>query len=146
MSKRAFYVPPEGPPQGGLPSPEIYAKMGEANIFAMMSDFYKELEQSPLRSMFPENMQEASEKSALFFVFLLGGPPLYQQKFGHPMMRQRHLPFEIDETARQIWLNCFKKVLENGEKYQFPAEHKDNFFNFLERFSGWMVNIKQSGS
>src|SRR5207253_10619066 len=99
---RQIYVPPGGPPQGPPPNPEIYRIMGEANIFKMMSDLYKELENSEIRHLFPADMEEASKKSAAFFVTVLGGPPLYMQKFGPPRMRARHIPFEIDDSARQV--------------------------------------------
>jgi hemoglobin len=142
-AERQFYVPPEGPPQGINPSPQIYGKMGENCIFQMLEDFYSELEKSPIRNLFPEDMKEASKRSAAFFVFILGGPPLYQQKFGAPRMRQRHLPFAIDENARQVWLQCFMKILQNAEeKYQFPMEHMDGFLRFLDQFSAWMVNTR----
>jgi hemoglobin len=115
--------------------------MGEANVFRMMSDFYKELEQSEIRHLFPADMEEASKKSALFFVTILGGPPLYLQEYGSPRMRARHLPFEIDESARQVWLRCFDKVLDGADvKYQFPLQHLAGFKNFLTGFSAWMVN------
>lgn len=144
MSKeRVFYVPPEGPPQGIQPSQEIYAKMGEDGIYRMLEDFYRELEKSSIRHLFPQDMKEASRRSAAFFVFILGGPPLYQQQFGSPRMRQRHLAFVIDEEARQVWLNCFKHVLQDADKkYQFPMEHMNDFWQYLERFSAWMVNTK----
>jgi hemoglobin len=129
------------------PNPEIYAHMGEANIFAMMEDFYHELEGSWLRSMFPTDMMTASRKSAAFFVGLLGGPPLYHQLYGNPMMRARHLPFPIDEAARQEWLACFDHVLARAvEKYNFPAEHLEGFRKFLIGFSSWMVNTAPPGS
>ena len=138
---RVIYTPPGGPPQGPGPNNEIYAIMGEANIFKMMSDLYKELEKSEVRRLFPADMEEASKKSALFFITLLGGPPLYFQKFGSPRMRARHLPFEIDENARQVWLGCFDRVLENADvKYHFPLQHLDGFKEFLRSFSAWMVN------
>ena len=93
--------------------------------------------------MFPEDMVEASKRTAAFFVFLLGGPPLYHQKYGPPMMRQRHIPFVIDEAARQEWLNAFRITLENADvKYKFPMEYMSEFTAFLDRFSGWMVNTK----
>jgi len=115
--------------------------MGEANIFKMMRDFYRELESSELRELFPPDMEKASEKSAAFFVTLLGGPPLYFEKYGPPRMRARHLPFEIDEHARQVWLACFSRTLEGADtKYQFPMEHMEGFKEFLKRFSAWMVN------
>jgi hemoglobin len=115
--------------------------MGEDNIFRMMSDFYKELEKSEIRHLFPSNMDEASKKSAAFFVTILGGPPLYFEKYGPPRMRARHLPFEIDEQARQVWLNCFENTLEDAaRKYQFPEQHLKGFKDFLKSFSAWMVN------
>ena len=139
--KREFYVPPGGPPRVNPPSPEVYAAMGEENIFAMLSDFYNQLEASEIRGMFPRDMERASRKSAAFFVGLLGGPPLYHKKYGNPMMRARHLPFPIDEAARQVWLACFDAVLADApEKYSFPAEHLPTFRDFLVGFSGWMVN------
>jgi hemoglobin len=138
---RNIYTPPGGPPQGPGPNPEIYRIMGEANIFQMMSDFYKELERSTIRHLFPSDMEEASKKSAAFFVTILGGPPLYFQQFGPPRMRARHLPFEIDEPARQVWLECFDRVLEGADvKYHFPPQHLSGFKEFLKGFSAWMVN------
>jgi hemoglobin len=138
---RVIYTPPGGPPQGPGPSREIYGLMGEQNIFRMISDLYKELEESAVRPLFPANMEEASKKSAAFFVGLLGGPPIYVEKYGSPRMRARHLPFEIDEQARQVWLACFERVLEHADvKYQFPAQHLQGFKDFLRSFSSWMVN------
>ena len=138
---RVIYTPPSGPPQGPGPNSAIYRIMGEANIFRMISDFYKELEQSEIRHLFPPNLEESSQKSAAFFVTILGGPPLYFEKYGPPRMRARHLPFEIDESARQVWLRCFEKVLEGADvKYQFPMEHMEGFKDFLKNFSAWMVN------
>jgi len=138
---RQIYVPPEGPPEGVTPNPEIYKSMGEDAIYQMLEDFYLELEKSSIRSLFPEDMREASKRSAAFFVFILGGPPIYQQLHGSPMMRKRHMGFEIDETARQVWLSCFKTILIDADKkYGFPMNHFDSFWNFLDRFSAWMVN------
>ena len=141
--ERQFFVPPEGPPQDILPSQELYVLMGEENIFKMLSDFYQELGQSSICSLFPHDMHEASKKSGAFFVFIMGGPPLYQQTYGAPMMRKRHMPFKIDENARQVWLECFRKTLENADKkYHFPIQHMERFWNFLDKFSRWMVNTK----
>ena len=113
--ERVIYTPPGGPPQGPPPDSAIYRIMGEGNIFRMMRDFYRELESSELRPLFPPDMEQASMKSAAFFVTILGGPPLYAQKYGPPRMRARHLPFEIDERARRVWLECFDRVLEGAD-------------------------------
>jgi hemoglobin len=140
-----LYIPPIDPARIPAPSKAIYAAMGEANIFAMIADFYRELEGSTIRHLFPADMRAASEKSAAFFVGLLGGPPLYQQRYGAPMMRARHLPFAIDEAARQVWLECFERVLDRApQHYHFPPEHLPGFRDFLHGFSMWMVNARSA--
>jgi hemoglobin len=112
----------------------------------MIEDFYRELERSTLRPLFPADMVAASRKSAAFFVGLLGGPPLYHQRHGNPMMRARHLPFSITLAARDEWLACFDRVLAHApERYGFPAQHLPGFRAFLEGFSLWMVNTAPSG-
>lgn len=138
------YIPPQGPPQNIQLNPEMYVLMGENNIYQMLEDFYVELSHSSIQALFPadsEGLKAAADRSAAFFVSIMGGPPLYQQKFGSPRMRQRHLAFTIDEKGRQVWLKCFKKILQEGEKkYCFPKQHLDRFYLFLDQFSAWMVN------
>lgn len=140
-ANRIIYTPPGGPGRVTPPDPSIYAAMGEEGIFAMLRDFYQELGRSAIRDMFPRNLEKAADKSAMFFVSLLGGPPLYQERYGNPMMRARHMPFFIDEPARQEWMACFDRVLAHApERYHFPAEHLPGFRAFLDGFSKWMVN------
>ena len=136
-----MFVPPINPREIVSPSREIYAVMGEENITRMLQDFYAELAQSSIRDMFPDDMHTSAQKSAAFFVGLLGGPPLYQQRYGNPMMRARHLPFAINQTARDEWLACFERVLQDAPaRYNFPSEHLDGFREFLRGFSIWMMN------
>ncbi len=139
--ERQIYVPPIDPRDVVPPSREIYRLMGEANIFRMIDDFYRELEASSLRPLFPSDMRAAARRSAAFFVGLLGGPPLYHQRHGNPMMRARHMAFAVTPRARDEWLACFDRVLAHAvEGYAFPAQHLDGFRRFLRDFSLWMVN------
>jgi hemoglobin len=140
-----IYVPPGGP--GRLPelSPEIFAAMGEERIFGMLRDFYGELERSVIRRMFGEDLEASSERAAAFYVQLFGGPPLFDSRYGNPMMRRRHMPFRIDEASRKVWLGCFLRILERAEEdYSFPAEHLPAFRLWLDGFSRWMVNTKHA--
>lgn len=143
---KPVYTPPGGPGQAERPSPEIYAALGENGVFRLLEDFYVELGQSEARHLFPSTeagLKKASERSAAFFVQLLGGPPLFIERYGPPRMRMRHFPFEIDAAARDEWLDCFRRVLEGAEeRYGFPAEHLPGFVAFLEGFSAWMVNVE----
>jgi hemoglobin len=138
-----IHIPESGPGAAEAPSPEIHAAMGEENIKAMLRDFYEKLGESAIAGMFPRELIKASEKSALFFIGLLGGPPIYMETYGPPRMRARHLPFRITEAHRKEWLACFYKVLEHPERYQFPLEHLEGFKRFLDGFSAWMVNTAE---
>ena len=129
-----------GPPTAFPRDLGIYQQMGEQNIRLMLKDFYTHLLSSEIKEMFLNDLEESANRSADFFIFLLGGPPVYHQKHGHPRMKQRHIPFKIDEKAQLEWFKCFEKVLENEEKYHFPKEHKNAFLKFIFEFSKWMIN------
>lgn len=140
---RQIFVPAGGPPQAERPSPEIFRVMGEEKINGMIRDFYRELEKSSIREMFPADMAQSAERSGAFFVGLLGGPPRYHERYGQPMLRARHMPFPIDREARDVWLECFERVLTHApEQYNFPAEHLGAFEGFLDGFSLWMINTE----
>ena len=52
-------------------------------------------------------------------------------------------PYDGDEAARQAWLDTFHAVLADAPaKYGFPKQHMAGFVDFLDRFSGWMVNAE----
>lgn len=56
-------------------------------------------------------------------------------------MRERHLPFPIDDGAREAWLRCFGEILTDASaKYGFPPEHLTDFKTWLQGSSAWMVN------
>ena len=140
---RPVYVPSIDPGSIAAPSREIYGLMGEGAIVRMIEDFYRELEASSIRPLFPADMMAAAQKSAAFFVGLLGGPPLYHQRYGNPMMRARHLRFVITPQAREEWRACFERVLADAPaRYGFPAQHLAGFRAFLRDFSLWMVNTQ----
>lgn len=137
-----IYTPAHGPNTVSPINRNLYAIMGEENIFKMLEDFYLELGKSDIKQMFPDDLVEASKKSAAFFVGIMGGPPLYLERYGSPRMRMRHFPFKITPEFKNVWLSCFEKVLTTPEKYSMPAGEVRGFLSFLDGFSNWMVNTK----
>ena len=139
--QRDVVVPNVNPGQIAGPSREIYPAMGRDNIYRMIEDFYRELGASPIGAMFPKDLAKSSQKSAAFFVQILGGAPEYSDLRGPPRMRARHLPFRITLRAREEWLGCFERVLAKATTdYGFPAEHLEGFRTLLRECSAWMVN------
>ena len=98
-----IYTPPGGPPQGPPPPEGIYAAMGEEGLYQLLEDFYLKLEKSEIKDMFPKGetaMIAASQKSADFFIGLLGGPPLSHEAWA-PRLRARHLAISHSKFSKR---------------------------------------------
>lgn len=65
-----------------------------------------------IRKLHPPTLEGSTEKLTLFLSGWLGGPPLYTDKFGHPALRARHLPFAIGESERDQWMACMRRAME----------------------------------
>jgi hemoglobin len=103
-----------------MSTPEItpYQELGgEEGVRKLVHRFYEHMNTQPeaasIRAMHPETLSESEEKLFLFISGFLGGPSLYIEKYGNPMLRRRHLPFRIDESARDQWLLCMSRALDD---------------------------------
>jgi hemoglobin len=132
------------PPITSFPHPAIFQALGAEGIRDLLRAVYQRLGTSSIAGLFPkeaEALQNAADKSALFFVGICGGPPLYEQAYGAPKMRLRHANFAITDEARVVWLSCWEEVLKTApETLGFPREHLNSFRDYLVTFSKWMVN------
>ncbi len=135
---------PKPPPQP-RPDPAIYRALGTDGVVNLIRAFYDELGRSPIAHLFPkgEALIASADNSALFWVTVLGGPPLYEEKHGKPMIRYRHLRFRITGAEREHWLACWEPVLATApEKFGFPSEHIPGFRAWITTFSAWIVNTE----
>jgi hemoglobin len=62
-----------------------------------------------IRLMHPEDLTSSREKLFMFLTGWTGGPQLYTDRYGHPFLRRRHLPFKIGEEERDQWIYCMTK-------------------------------------
>ena len=102
------------------PQPTFYELVGGADgTRALVDRFYDFMDSLPeaktIRAMHAASLHVSREKLFLFLSGWLGGPPLYIQRFGHPRLRARHLPFAIDEAARDAWMLCMTRALDAHE-------------------------------
>ena len=84
-------------------------------IRAIVEAFYDVMDSDekakPIRLMHPEDLTSSREKLFMFLTGWTGGPQLYIERYGHPMLRRRHMPFAIDESARDEWMYCMIKSM-----------------------------------
>lgn len=89
---------------------------GEEPLRALVRCFYLQMdslqETETIRRMHADNLQSAEDKLFMFLSGWMGGPSLYIEKFGHPRLRMRHLPFSIGEAERDQWMLCMRHALD----------------------------------
>ena len=89
---------------------------GQEAIDRIIKGLYERIGKHPaLIAIFPEDLTESARKQRLFLTQFLGGPPIYTEDRGHPMLRRRHLPFEINQERKEAWLECMNGALEEAE-------------------------------
>lgn len=110
----------------------IYEAMGgAAAVRRLVEAFYPKVKETALLApLFPEDIEPVMEKQILFLTQFFGGPSLYSDEYGHPMMRARHLPFPITPERADAWLGCMRQALEE------EIEDKDLRALILERLKG----------
>ena len=88
---------------------------GTENIRHLVEAFYDIMDSDPkvvpLRAMHQPDLTSAREKLFMFLTGWTGGPQLYIERYGHPMLRARHMPFPVDESARDQWMYCMIKAM-----------------------------------
>lgn len=95
----------------------MYELIGGASpLRKLVESFYTKVQADPtIGPLFPEDITPVMEKQVLFLTQFFGGPNLYTEQFGHPMMRARHMPFPITITHANAWLDCMRRAMEEVE-------------------------------
>lgn len=130
------------PPTNSTKQPSPYETLGgETRLRELVDRFYDHMDSLPevrnIRQMHAKSLKVSREKLFLFLSGWLGGPDLYIEKYGHPMLRRRHLPFAIGKSESDHWLLCMQKAMDDmaiaGElrtlldrSFKQTAEHMQN--------------------
>lgn len=102
----------------GAADPTPYELLGgEAGVRALADAFYDRLELDEpyaiVRRLYPDRLEESRDKLYWFLSGWLGGPQHYVERFGHPRLRARHLPYAIASAERDAWLACMRTALDD---------------------------------
>jgi hemoglobin len=83
---------------------------GTEKIRDLVETFYDVMDSDPkaagIRAYHAKDLTEAREKLFMFLTGWTGGPQLYIERYGHPFLRKRHMPFSIGESERDQWMYC----------------------------------------
>ncbi|WP_257349133.1 globin [Pseudalkalibacillus decolorationis] len=111
---------------------------GRETIERLVEAFYPKVQAHPdLAPIFPDDLTETMRKQKQFLTQFLGGPPLYSQEHGHPMLRARHMPFKITPQRAEAWLSCMKSAIDEIE---LDSSMKEQLLSRLTMTAYHMVN------
>jgi hemoglobin len=114
---------------------------GAETIENLVEAFYKRVSKHPeLYPIFPEDLTETARKQKQFLTQLLGGPPLYLEEHGHPMLRARHMPFPITPVRAAAWLSCMNDAMD---EIKLDPRWKEAILSRLRVIAHNMVNQKE---
>lgn len=122
----------------------LYEQIGGGDAIQRIVDaFYPRVAADPmLAPIFPADLTETARKQYAFLTQFTGGPPLFSQIYGPPMLRYRHLPHPITPGRAEAWLRNMQAALAEAE---IPSPYREQLFARLVQTAAHMVNRDQSG-
>jgi hemoglobin len=124
-----------------MPTP--FEAIGEETLHRLVDTFYGLVAQHPdLAPIFPNEFSEIARKQKQFLTQYLGGPALYTEEHGHPMMRARHLPFPVTPTRARAWLSCMRQAMD---KVGLEGPIRDELYSRLYLTAQHMINTPDAG-
>ncbi|MBY9078889.1 globin [Paenibacillus sp. HN-1] len=95
------------------PHQTLYENLGGAEgLRRLVEVFYSKVQAHPqLGPLFPADIAPVMDKQYLFLTQFFGGPSLYSDQHGHPMMRARHMHVPISPEKAEDWLGCMDEAL-----------------------------------
>ncbi|MCA3009949.1 MAG: globin [Phycisphaerales bacterium] len=117
----------------------IYQLLGEECLRAIVAGFYRRVPQDPiLGPMYPpHDLAGAEHRLRSFLTYRFGGPPDYLRERGHPRLRMRHMPFVIDQRARDRWLQLMLAAIDEQPA---AAPHRAYLETFLGDIATFLMN------
>ncbi|HEY6181633.1 MAG TPA: globin [Terriglobales bacterium] len=117
----------------------IFSLVGEDGFARLVAAFYRQIPGDDiLGPMYPAgDLKGAEQRLRDFLIYRFGGPQRYIEQRGHPRLRARHIPFRVDQTARNRWMKLMNQAFSEAG---LPAEAEIGLKAFLEQMSTFMIN------
>jgi len=117
----------------------IYEAVGGMETFRrLVGAFYAGVAEDPiLRPMYPADLEPPKRHLTLFLAQFFGGPQTYNAERGHPRLRARHLPFPIDQQARDAWVRRMAAALDTID---LPPAARAELLRYFEDAATFLIN------
>lgn len=126
---------------GSSPETPFESAGGEAAVRALVDRFYDLMDIEPgyreLRAVHGSTLADARDKLFWFLCGWLGGPSHYSERFGHPRLRMRHMPFAIGVLERDQWLACMDQAMR---ECALDAALRERLAQSFFQTADWMRN------
>jgi hemoglobin len=118
---------------------KLYEMIGEEGFARLVGAFYRQVPQDDILGQMypPEDLAAAEERLRDFLIGRFGGPQRYIERRGHPRLRARHMPFRIDQAARDRWMALMDRAFAEAA---LPAEAEEFLREFLAQTATFMIN------
>ena len=117
----------------------LHEMIGDDGFTRLVSAFYRQIpEDDILGPIYPaDDLAGAEQRLRDFLIFRFGGSPRYIEQHGHPRLRQRHLPFPVDQRARDRWMSLMERALAET---QLPAQAEQMLDKFFSDTATFLMN------
>lgn len=117
----------------------VYALIGEDGFSRLVGAFYRQVPNDDILSRMypPDDLLAAEERLRDFLIGRFGGPQRYIERRGHPRLRMRHMPFHINQAARDRWMALMDNAVAEAA---LPAEAEQFLREFFSQMSTFMIN------
>jgi hemoglobin len=122
---------------------EIYSRIGEEGFQRLVAAFYAQVpEDDILGPMYPkDDLAGAEARLRDFLVGRFGGPRRYEEQRGHPRLRMRHMPYRLDQQARDRWVQLMDRALDQAD---LPADAAHLLRQFFHHMATFLMNTPTS--
>jgi hemoglobin len=124
---------------GRLTQADLYSVIGEDGFQRVVKAFYAQVPQDDILGvMYPkDDLEGAEHRLREFLVGRFGGPQRYVAERGHPRLRMRHMPFRLDQKARDRWVELMTRALDEAK---LPAEADAMLRDFFGDMATFLMN------
>jgi hemoglobin len=118
---------------------EVYAAVGQDGFERLVAAFYRQVPGDSILGPMYQGRDMAGAEARLrgFLIYRFGGPQTYIEERGHPRLRMRHNPFEVNQAARESWMKLMTAAMD---EVNLPSAARQVLQNFFDSTATFLIN------